>query len=111
MNCFVYVLAISNNRRISQVGFPGRFRMSRIRLIPALAIICTVLRVADCEGGGTIDDRSNDFDIHKWRVEVDCPIDCSYSLKSRPGVAPQVDVPVIYDHSKNEVSFFTRVCS
>lgn len=50
-----------------------------------------------------------DFEIHEWGVMVGCSADTSYFLTSRPEMVHQVDIPVIYIHSKEETTFTAQV--
>ncbi len=49
------------------------------------------------------------FEIHEWGVMVGCSADSSYFLTSRPEMVHQVDIPVIYVHSKNKTPFTAEV--
>lgn len=50
-----------------------------------------------------------DFEIHEWGVMVGCSADTSYFLTSRPEMVYEVDIPVIYIHSKEETTFTALV--
>jgi len=50
-----------------------------------------------------------DFEIHEWGVMVGCSADTSYFLTSRPEMVYEVDIPVIYIHSKEETTFTAQV--
>jgi hypothetical protein len=53
--------------------------------------------------------REIDFGIHEWGVMVGCTADTSYFLTSRPEMVPEVDIPVIYVHSKHKMPFTAQV--
>ncbi len=50
-----------------------------------------------------------DFVVHEWGVMVGCSADTSYFLTSRPEMVYEVDIPVIYIHSKEETTFTAQV--
>jgi len=50
-----------------------------------------------------------DFVVHEWGVMVGCSVDTSYFLTSRPEMVYEVDIPVIYIHSKEETTFTAQV--
>jgi hypothetical protein len=49
------------------------------------------------------------FAVHEWGVMIGCQSDSAFFLTSRPEIAWQVDVPVIYFHSDAKEPFSVRV--
>ena len=83
-------------------------RTNKVCILLAAVSIVSLGLVTTCDDNPLTPGQA-DFEIHEWGVMVGCSADTSYFLTSRPEMVHQVDIPVIYVHSKEETTFTAQV--
>jgi len=83
-------------------------RSYKVTYIVALGLIAALVLINTCDDN-PLTPANVDFKVHEWGVMVGCSADTSYFLTSRPEMVLQVDIPVIYIHSKEETTFTAQV--
>ncbi len=78
-------------------------------IIAIAAGLVVVLILASTCDDNLVTSGDVDFGVHEWGVMVGCQADTSYFLTSRPKMIHEVDIPVIYIHSKDKIPFTAQV--
>ena len=78
-------------------------------IIAISAGLVVALMLANTCDDNLVTSREVDFGVHEWGVMVGCQADTSYFLTSRPEMIHEVDIPVIYIHSKDKIPFTAQV--